>query len=69
LTNASRAGLVPGQGRFTVRVDEELLRELETRSMGRPIALDAVVVCIIRVISMLRHEADIHRKMPWGRKQ
>ena len=48
LTNASRAGLMPGQGRFTVRVDEELLRELETRNMGRPIALDAVVVCLTR---------------------
>jgi hypothetical protein len=60
---------MPGQGRFTVRVDEELLRELETRNMGRPVALDAVIVCVTGMIIMLEGEADILRKMPSRRKR
>lgn len=44
LTHASRAGVIPGQGRLCVKVDNRLLKELELRSLGRPVALNAVIV-------------------------
>lgn len=53
LTNAARAGLLPGSSRLCVRVDSTLSSELEVRNVGRPVALDAVLVrqsCLSRIL-------------------
>jgi len=47
LTNASRAAVIPGQGRLCVKMDSDLLKELELRNLGRPVALDAVIVRLL----------------------
>ncbi|EON61088.1 hypothetical protein W97_00299 [Coniosporium apollinis CBS 100218] len=47
LIDASRAGLLPGQGAsndlLSIRTGEELARALETKQWGRPLALGAVI--------------------------
>ncbi|KZF23232.1 Snf7 family protein [Xylona heveae TC161] len=47
LANAARAGLIPAPGagsdHLTLRTGEDLLRELETKEWGRPLALGAVI--------------------------
>jgi len=47
LTNASRAGVIPGQGRLCLKIDNGLLKELELRNVGRPVALNTVLVCLL----------------------
>jgi len=45
LTNATRAGVLPSANALLVlRTDEDLIRALESRDWGRPLALGAVIV-------------------------
>ena len=50
LENAARAGLVPSDGgdpdMFSLTTCDALLRSLETKEWGRPLALGAVIVGI-----------------------
>lgn len=47
LANAARAGLLPSASRLCLKADSTLLKELEVRNLGRPAALDAVLVCCL----------------------
>ncbi len=44
--HAGRAGMVPGSGVLSFKAGELLASELQTKSLGRPLALDEVLVGI-----------------------
>lgn len=47
LTRASRAGIIPSSSLLSIRAGDELARDLQDRTLGRPAALDAVFVGIV----------------------
>ncbi len=71
LFSAARAGLVPGkQGQndqLAIWTGEELLRELETEHLRRPLALGAVIVGAERVLIQVTEPLRSPSKTPWLR--
>lgn len=44
LTHASRAGVAPGSGTLSIRSGDALAAELQSKRLGRPLALQEVIV-------------------------
>lgn len=45
LLEAARVGVLPGQNTLSIHTGEQLAAALEIKGLGRPLALQAVIVC------------------------